>query len=115
MVYDLTFNTVATDDLKQNQTVQQSLIMAEDQLLSESKDPQLAEQHLLAEVLKRTQTQVNKLTSKVIVLEALKSESNPYSRHSTSIETFKQLQERGLLLYRDVQYVRVSESLAVDD
>jgi hypothetical protein len=115
MVYDLTWNSVAHDDLKQNQTIQQSFIMAEDKLLSESKDPQLAEQHLLAEVLKRTQTQVNKLTSKVIVLEALKSESNPYSRHSTSIETFKQLQERGLLLFRDIQYVRVSESLAVDD
>jgi hypothetical protein len=39
MVYDLTLNTVATEDLQQNQTVQQSLIMAEDQLLSESKDP----------------------------------------------------------------------------
>ena len=92
MVYDLTWNSVAHDDSKQNPTIQQSFIMAEDKLLSESKDPQLAEQHLLAEVLKRTQTQVNKLTSKVIVLEALKSESNPYSRHSTSIETFNHLQ-----------------------
>lgn len=48
-------------------------------------------------------------------MEALKSESNPYSRHSNSIEQFKQLQERGLLLFRDIQYVRVSESLAVDE
>jgi hypothetical protein len=49
------------------------------------------------------------------VIEALKQNGNPYARHSTNIESFKQLQERGLLLYRDAQYVRVSDSLAAHD
>jgi hypothetical protein len=53
---------------------------------------------------------LGKVSNKDLVLEALKSQYNPYARHHQSIESFKQLQERGLLLYRDVKYIRVSES-----
>lgn len=59
--------------------------------------------------------ETQKLNNKVIVMTALRQASNPYARHSTNIESFKQLQERGLLLYRETQFVRVSESLAVDE
>jgi len=63
--------------------------MSEDKLLSESKDPQLAEQHLLSDITTKRISSINRLSSKAIVLEALKSEGNPYARHSTNIESFK--------------------------
>lgn len=44
MVFDLTWNNVVAEDHKQNQTIQLSYLKAEDKLLAESKDPQIAEQ-----------------------------------------------------------------------
>ena len=44
MVFGLTLNAVVVEDSQLNPTVAQSYIQSEDKLLSESKDPQLAEQ-----------------------------------------------------------------------
>ncbi len=47
--------------------------------------------------------------------DALKVETNPYARHANNPETFKQLKERGKLLYRDCVYIRVGGNIQISD
>ena len=112
MVYRLSFSPVLLDENQRNLNIVQSFAQKEDQLIAESRDPMLAEQQILQDVTTQKSAHLGKVSNKVLVLEALKSHYNPYARHHQSIESFKQLQERGLLLYRDVKYIQVSESLA---
>lgn len=103
------------EDTRQNQLMVSTVQWIEEKLIQESKDPQFAEQNLIQDVVPRSLPEAKKLNNKVIVMAALKQSSNPYARHSTNIESFKQLQERGLLLYRETQFVRVSDSLAAEE
>ncbi len=54
---------------------------------------------------------LQKKQPKAFVADALRIEGNPYVRHSSNTETFKNLKERGKLIFRDCINVRLGGNI----
>ena len=88
---------------------------AEEKMISEGQDPQFPEQALVSEAVIPKHKELETKQSKAFVTEALRVDANIYARHSNSTETFKQLKERGKLIFRDCMQIRVGGNIRISD
>jgi hypothetical protein len=100
---------------EQQEILQHYLVRAEEKMISEGHDPQFPEQALVNEAVIPKLKDLEIKQPKAFVTEALKVEQNLYARHSNSTETFKQLKERGKLIFRDCMQIRVGGNIRISD